>query len=744
MNKTHEENEKNPENHPMYSDEWKTFWNRRYKEMLSGLQLFIISLAFICCLFAVPCISIFPNKNRSRHFDFSNNFVSNCSFKCVFIWRYLHIGRVEKKDPTKHDFKPEWATFWGARMRELHSEAVEKKKTEIRQKLNLPKEGKERSNEAKDRYSNRRSRRSQSNGAPNDGDDARSLSKRDTYRRDRQHRERSRSAERNRRGPDAFKSYDRERERGRERGDRNNSDYSKPDRDRREKVYGRPTSRVEFRDNSRSPLRYEEQEEHSLRNNPYIKPGSSKPYHSYGSRYYGREMSPSRIPKYGEHPSEETEDDSPLTVVTVLRLLSALEELLGPSLGPKVVELLAKALALEKVKANAADELLLNDENCVLLETIKEKLKGQLLSDLVERHRIKAVKKAIKNIAGLVHLASKNDKKPLLELTQNDSSGALGKSATAASSSSGATAAAVATSSSSAANATVNATEDEEKLAISKKIASALVAQGKANISQDELESLVNYYYEKQRKAKEVVQKDVEQRPKSEQMNDNESTSSHASAAKQEAIDLTDVDESESTHNEQEEDDGFGLPLDASNALESLTDSDLQTLLQNFEDLSTEEQTHLHTYMKKLEQSDPQRVEKLRKYVKHTLDDEPSPSMLSHTQRQRNDDKAPDRSANSSDSALTNESKRSSREKSGSNPYDDMFYDDSKDGKPTHIEHIIDSDDDDDDYSFDDVCKAVSKNVRDKKLEANKWVGFFVLNWANFCCRLFKFIYFLW
>lgn len=30
------EHEKNPENHPLYPDEWKKFWNRRYKELQAG------------------------------------------------------------------------------------------------------------------------------------------------------------------------------------------------------------------------------------------------------------------------------------------------------------------------------------------------------------------------------------------------------------------------------------------------------------------------------------------------------------------------------------------------------------------------------------------------------------------------------------------------------------------------------------------------------------------------------------
>lgn len=28
--------EKNPEKHPLYPDEWKKFWNRRYKEIQAG------------------------------------------------------------------------------------------------------------------------------------------------------------------------------------------------------------------------------------------------------------------------------------------------------------------------------------------------------------------------------------------------------------------------------------------------------------------------------------------------------------------------------------------------------------------------------------------------------------------------------------------------------------------------------------------------------------------------------------
>lgn len=36
LDKTLKEHEKSPENHPMYPEEWKKFWNKRYKELQAG------------------------------------------------------------------------------------------------------------------------------------------------------------------------------------------------------------------------------------------------------------------------------------------------------------------------------------------------------------------------------------------------------------------------------------------------------------------------------------------------------------------------------------------------------------------------------------------------------------------------------------------------------------------------------------------------------------------------------------
>lgn len=102
---------KSPETHPNYSDEWKTFWQRRYNELIA-----------------------------------------------------------EGKDPNGHNFKPEWIKFWMHRMKQLKLEEIERKKEELRISLNLSEEMAQcfdgeierKTFERKKSPSSRRSRRSQS------------------------------------------------------------------------------------------------------------------------------------------------------------------------------------------------------------------------------------------------------------------------------------------------------------------------------------------------------------------------------------------------------------------------------------------------------------------------------------------------------------------------------------------------------------------------------------------------------
>lgn len=100
-----------------------------------------------------------------------------------------------------------------------------------------------------------------------------------------------------------------------------------------------------------------------------------------------------------------------------------------------------------------------NEINIVLFETVKEKLKGQLLADLVEYAQEKAFKNAIKKIASLVHFAGERKKEK--EKKNPDPLKVPGVGSV-------------------------------DKEAIAKQIATALVLQGKTDVTQAELEQLIN------------------------------------------------------------------------------------------------------------------------------------------------------------------------------------------------------------------------------------------------------------
>lgn len=132
--------------------------------------------------------------------------------------------------------------------------------------------------------------------------------------------------------------------------------------------------------------------------------------------------------------------------------------------------------------------------------------------------------------------------------------------------------------------------------------------------------------------------------------------------------------------NDEPKDSGLASGLDC------LTDSDLQTLLQNFKHLSSEEQHHLIAHLKKLESTDPLRVEKLRKYVNISDDDK------SKKQTFAVDDEDDEDSRSKSISY-------SNREESPPPP---------PSCKPDTRKINISDDEDDEDYNFEDVVKSIT------------------------------------
>lgn len=383
--------EKNPEKHPMYPEEWKKFWNRRYKEL-----------------------------------------------------------QMQKKDPNNYDYKPEWIKFWTVRMKELHDKDLEKKKVEIKLKLGLPPDGEEKTDVLKSQYKidNPKQKSDSVEQVIDISDEEDSFvdikrrsvrNSRDRNSRDRNSREgisKDRSS-RDRRGSRDRRDNTKDRDSRRKRRSFSRSlsplsdDSGSYRRKKRDSHRSRSKSRSISRERSRERSEWERKYPPGPHPYPYPPFARAFPplyrpplgYPPYGAPYrppyskypkYEDYEENSKSPASSEHKKKETppaqeeepETEEPLTVVSVLRLLTALEDYLG-SLGPKVVDMLGKALALEKIRSNSADDLLINEDNCVFFETIKEKLKGQLLANVLDDQlKIKAVKKAIKNIAGIIYQVS--------------------------------------------------------------------------------------------------------------------------------------------------------------------------------------------------------------------------------------------------------------------------------------------------------------------------------------------------
>uniref|UniRef100_A0A182VFQ8 C2H2-type domain-containing protein n=1 Tax=Anopheles merus TaxID=30066 RepID=A0A182VFQ8_ANOME len=560
LEKQLKDHEKNPEKHPLYSEEWKKFWNRRYKEL-----------------------------------------------------------QAEKKDPAKHNFKPEWIEFWTKRMKELHDEEVARKKEEIRTKMNLPAEDEERTGELREQYAlrvpqagkrARSSERKAGTAAAPILIDVNSDEEEDDYKGGQPMRSKNRSSPRSsRRG----EWSDSGRKRSTSRSHRSRSPIS--DDNGYEGGYSRSRSQ------RAPPMDYRgEWPVGKHRGGPVPE---RVDYDEWAKNYYG----PNK--KVFVRTEFDADSSTPLNFVAVCRLLTAFEEYLG-SLGPKVNDLLAKALALEKVKANSADDLLLNEDNCMFLETVKEKLKGHMMAETIDANRMVPIKKAVRNIARLLHEASKREpvKPPEEELSRD--SVAVSEAAVP----SAVPTAAATTISASAAGASI------DKIAVAEQLAKSLVAQGKTDFTTEELEQLINVYVTMAQMSREknslvtakaymatlppsavpVAPKEIVPAPVAAQAAGPsklperlrpEAAGSAGGAArwndKKMDVPVRSGNFGSMADNDEDE--------PSSSILENLTDSDLQTLLQSFKELSNDEQMHLISYLRKLERTEPERVERLRRYV---------------------------------------------------------------------------------------------------------------------------------
>lgn len=456
INKKYKEYQECPEKHPLYSDEWTTFWNFRYKQLKkSGI------------------------------------------------------------DPLNYDFKPDWVKFWMQKVIILKEEEITKKKVEVRKKLNLPPNFEPKPEEVKETVPKQSTSKSyESNRPPKPANkipieiDSSSSDSEGSYRR--------RSSKPQRR-------YSRD------------SRDSKDSRDRQKSYHKR---------------RHPEEASSSSHKRTYRE--SDREFFEYRAEDSYRPQ---------KNVVEDESENSEVTVVSVCRLLTALESELG-TLGSIVLDLLSQALSLEKLKPNSSDEILLTTENCVVFETIKEKFKGLLILDVLAVNKVLAVKKSVQYIAKLMHQAKVLDSKKIK-------------------------------------NSATEILMLGEREAMAIEVTKALVAQGKTDISTEELEALIDMYVEAKNSQAEEETPEVEE----EQM---EEVKVPVLPEVSKVIPAT---TSESNIDKEK------------NQLDLLTDNDLKTLLRNFGDLSTEEQNHLISFLQKIEKQNPSRVEKLRKYVNMGEDD---------------------------------------------------------------------------------------------------------------------------
>ncbi|KAH8238311.1 hypothetical protein KR032_003224 [Drosophila birchii] len=598
--------ETNPEKHPDYPDEWKQFWNRRYKQL-----------------------------------------------------------QEEKKcDPNLYDYKPEWISYWKDRRIELFNISVNKIKKDLKEKFKLGDEDEEKTKELMETYkirvarsrepsvqekatirrkanfrnNNRTSNAGGGGGVTvidisDDDNDPPGRNRPDSYRRSRSRsksakrsvgrrpvrRSRSRSSRRN------FRRGSRSRSNSRDARSRRSRTPSYYHRQQRRDRYdgGRPSSRergdsTHSRDYGRHSRSIErERSSEFYRSEPYARPSrydrvetfrvmDSRVYPEYSQglpkiRSISPTVSATNSKSNSKDDAPESVEEGPLTVVSVLRMLSAVEEHLG-SLGPKATNLLSKALAMEMVQPNAADDLLLNDDNCVFLETTKEKLKGILIAEVLDDpQKVRVVKKVITNIAAIIFQVTSRG-------ISDPSDGQHKANA-----------------------APLPIQLPFERNLVAPKLANALVLKGYYDVSTEDMTKLLHLFTlmaktDHQRRQGDINSnlsfpevctmlglKDSEVGPEAENM----------------AIDLDELMKEVENQLHKESMDVVSGPGGAtsvkaneptsvgsgSNAMESLTDSDLQTLLQNFKFLSSEEQVHLIGHLRKLEVMEPARVQRLRKYV---------------------------------------------------------------------------------------------------------------------------------
>jgi len=555
--------DKRPEDHPKYGEEWKLFWEKRYKEL-----------------------------------------------------------QAQGKDPNNHDFKAEWIPFWTKRVTQMFDTEVLEKTNDLMKKFELatvtepkredfvkerkgsPDKKEKRSPERREKRSPRRDRRGSRspgrkgwsrNHSPQDKRTVRDVgydfdSRQSSYRD----------------GRDIMNNFghhgmhEPDLRENRDRGGRN---MEEP-RDRRQ-GHQRNMSPGDSRGNIRNPsppgagrARIHDQG----KTGPNRMDSNRSDMYSgitelEDRRDRGRSGSPLRMEENKLTRGREFHllDDPQMGVIKVipcLRLLTALEDSLG-SLGPQINQVLAKALSLEQSREGASKVLLEDPDTVSILDMVKEKLSGQMAAGLLEGSKEGAVRVCLDNLNRLLQNATKKrslNPSSLLNIKEQTPT---------------------------ASNHSDNAANEEAvKALISQSVATVLMMSGKDDISDQELENLVEQLM------KQTAEEDHDSAVGRFAKSFSESLILERQLAARSANQFNIYNtphfnqpiKTEPTTITIDDD----VNQDGGDELDDLTIDELRSLLNSFKNLSKQEQGDLISYMKKLETTNPEKVRRLREGMRQT------------------------------------------------------------------------------------------------------------------------------
>jgi hypothetical protein len=374
----------------------------------------------------------------------------------------------------------------------------------------------------------------------------------------------------------------------------------------------------------------------------------------------------------GMFPAYRQSNEGAFRVTSVLRMLTALEAQLG-SFGPRINSLLAQAISMDKAEYGSSQDLIRNIDNVVLFESIKEKFKGMLMAGIVDRGNVKATRVAIADLTELLNRAP-----PPIQNEEVKSAQAAGTSA------------------SSAQAVAVPGVGQVDRAAIAMQITEALLAQGKTDVSEADLQDLIDAVIgmsqqteasEKPSTATTSATTPIETAEKSNEKSSSAKPEVEKPETKTTLTAATKASDAlkviQAAYKREASPVKNPRPVLANVAqISDLCEADLKSCLRIYKHLNLSEQRSLIMYLKKLEEEDPRRVENLRKYV----------NLGTGTVEESDDE---------SKEPTFRPTSPFSKRKGGSNPAGN-------------------DPDSDEDYSFEDVCKAAVRNVDAQQKEDQK------------------------